>query len=403
MRSRSAAALSVLFLVNVLNFYDRLVLGAVLEPLRREFLLSDTQLGAMVTLFTLVFALAGMPAGGIADRRGRRGLLATGIAVWAGLTGLTALATSYTMLLVTRLGVGIGEAVCTPAATSWIGDAVPPTRRSRAMAWFMMAVPVGGFLSFSVGGPVAQAYGWRIAMAVAAAPALLLVPAVLWLREPGRAYEAADEPVTWRPPPGFWWIAASGATVNFALWAFSTFLPAMLTRYHGLSVGTAGLWMGTGSGVSGIAGALAAGALGDRAKSKLRLTAGIMLLAAVPMWMALRVKPGGAALAVVLAMSSYGLMQMYYGLVYASLHDRVPPEARGRAMSMYLLVTYLGGASWGPVATGRLSDWLARSSGLTGEAARAAGLHGAMYVVPGLAVVLAGILWNAERQGKPRA
>jgi hypothetical protein len=91
-------------------------------------------------------------------------------------------------------------------------------------------------------------------------------------------------------------------------------------------------------------------------------------------------------------------MQMYYGLVYGSLQDIVAPEARGRAMSVYLVSTYLGGASWGPVATGRLSDWLARGSGMSGEAARAAGLHGAMYVVPVLALVLAAVLWGAARR-----
>jgi predicted MFS family arabinose efflux permease len=396
-RSRAETALTILFLVNVLNFYDRLVLGAVLEPMRREFALSDTQLGAMVTLFTLVYAIAGLPAGRLSDTRERRGLLAIGIAIWAGLTGMAALATSYAMVLATRLGVGIGEAVCTPAATSWIGDAVDAKRRSRAMAWFMMAVPVGGLLSFSIGGPVAQKYGWRAAMAIAAAPALLLIPAVLWLREPSRGKQQTKAVIAWKPPAGFWWIAASGAAINFALYAFSTFLPAMLTRYHGLSVATAGVWMGVGSGVAGVAGALAAGTIGDRVASKLQFTAGTMLLSAVPMFLALRMPPGTPALAVILAMIGYGLMQMYYGLVYASIHDRVAPEARGRAISVYLMATYLGGASWGPVATGRLSDWLARSSGLGGEAARAAGLHGALYVVPALAVLLAGILWMAER------
>src|SRR3954454_22274157 len=94
-RERAAAALAVLFLVNALNFYDRMVLGAVLEPLRREFSLSDTQLGAMVTLFTVIYAVAGLPAGRIADTRSRGWLLAAGIAIWAGLTGLTALAASY--------------------------------------------------------------------------------------------------------------------------------------------------------------------------------------------------------------------------------------------------------------------------------------------------------------------
>ena len=161
--------------------------------------------------------------------------------------------------------------------------------------------------------------------------------------------------------------------------------------------------MGIGSGASGIVGALAAGAVGDRTRSKLGLAAAVMLVASVPLFLGLAVKPGGAAWAVVLVMIGYGLMQMYYGLVYGSLHDMVQPELRGRAMSVYLLATYLGGASWGPVATGRLSDWLAKTSGLSGEAARAAGLHGAMYVVPGLAVVLAGVLWMAKRMGVPPA
>src|SRR3984957_1058304 len=178
--------LVILFLINVLNFYDRLTLGAITEPLNREFHLSDTQIGALSTGFTVIYGLAGLPLGRLADTGSRKHLLAVGVTVWAGLTGLGGLAASYAMLLTTRLGVGIGEAVCAPAATSWIGDAVPAERRTRALAMFMMAVPVGGLLSFSVGGPVAQAYGWRAALALAALPSIVLVPAVLWLKEPKR-------------------------------------------------------------------------------------------------------------------------------------------------------------------------------------------------------------------------
>ena len=109
MRSKSVGpALAVLFLVNVLNYYDRQTLAAILEPLRHEFSLSDTQLGALFTLFTVVFALAGLPLGKLADTRSRRGLLATGIAVWTGLTGLAGLATSYALMLGTRLGNNVG-------------------------------------------------------------------------------------------------------------------------------------------------------------------------------------------------------------------------------------------------------------------------------------------------------
>jgi predicted MFS family arabinose efflux permease len=390
-------ALAVLFLVNVLNFYDRQALNAVLEPLRREFSLSDTQLGGLVTLFTVVFAVAGLPLGKLADTHSRRRLLAGGIAVWTGLTALAGQASSYAMLLGTRLGVGIGEAVCTPAATSWIGDLVPPQRRARAMAIFMMAVPVGGMLSFAIGGPVAQAHGWRAALTLAAIPGLVLVPAVLWLREPVRTVTAIEDQPRVILPPTFWWIAASGAVVNFALYSFSTFLPAFLTRYHGMSVAQAGVWSGIGTGVSGIMGASIAATAGDRVRNRLWLAAAASLAAAGPIFAAIRMPAGSAAAAVWLAMTGYGLLQMYYGLVYAAIQDIVRPENRGRAMAAYFVVTYLGGASWGPLATGRLSDFLAHRSGLGGEAARAIGLHNAMYVVPALAVVLAAVLWIAGR------
>jgi MFS family permease len=398
-RSKSVGpALVVLFLVNVLNFYDRQTLAAILEPLRHEFSLSDTQLGGLFTLFTIVFALAGLPLGKLADTRNRRGLLATGIGVWTGLTGLAGLAASYAMLLATRLGVGIGEAVCTPAATSWIGDLVPASRRARAMAGFMMAVPVGIMLSSAISGPVAQAHGWRMAMALAAIPGLVLAPAVLWLREPERPRLQAVGEDSASLPAVFWWIAASGAVVNFALYSFSTFLPAFLTRYHGMSVAQAGIWSGIGSGVSGILGAAAAGLLGDRVKNRLWLAAGSSLAAAGPVYAAIHMPAGSAAGAVWLAMLGYGLLQMYYGLVYAAIQDVVRPGMRGRAMAVYFVVTYLGGASWGPLLTGRLSDILAHRSGLAAEASRAAGLHDAMYVIPALAVVLAAVLWMAGRR-----
>jgi MFS family permease len=89
---------------------------------------------------------------------------------------------------------------------------------------------------------------------------------------------------------------------------------------------------------------------------------------------------------------------MYYGLVYAAIQDVVAPPMRGRAMAVYFVVTYLGGASWGPLVTGRLSDFLARRSGLGADASRGVGLHHAMYVIPALAVLLAAVLWMAGRR-----
>ena len=401
--SADAPALLILFFVNVLNYYDRQALGALVEPLRHEFRLSDTQLAAIPTLVTIVYAVAGVPLGRLADRVSRKRLLAAGVAVWAALTGFGALASGYAMLLVSRLGMGAGEAVCAPAATSWIGDLVPAHRRARAMAGFMMAVPVGVMLSLAVSGPVAQAWGWRAALTVASLPAVALVPALLCLREPARA--AGPAPTTASFPflriPAFWWIAASGAIVNSALYSFSYFLPAFLTRVHGLSVGQAGLWTGIGSGAAGILGAASVACYGDRAArhrpgGRMLLAAVAAALAVAPAALAIRMPAGHAVAAVWLAMAAYALLQTYYGLVYASLHDVVAPGMRGAAMSVYLLATYLGGAAFGPLLTGRLSDRFARAAAgaasLT-EAAKATGLRQAMYVIPVLAALLAVVLW----------
>jgi MFS family permease len=396
--------LVILFLVNVLNFYDRLTLGVVAEPLRHEFHLSDAQLGGLTTAFTVLYALAGLPLGRLADTKSRKRILACGVAAWSGLTALGGFASSYAFLMATRVGVGIGEAACAPAATSWIGDVVKPERRTRALAWFMMAVPLGIMLSYSVGGPVSQAYGWRVALALAALPALALIPALLALREPARI--SRTRATTARPGalarmPVFWWIALSGAVVNFALYSFSAFFPAFLTRFHHLSVAQAGVWGGIGTGVAGIAGALCAGTLGDRvshnfARTRMRLAAAASL-AAAPFAFAAIARPSGAvASAIALMMLAYGLLQMYYGLVYAAMHDVVAPELRGAAMGAYFMVQYLGGAAWGPLLTGRLSDHFARvaaSAGAAVEASRATGLHQAMYAIPALAAVLAAVLW----------
>ena len=90
------------------------------------------------------------------------------------------------MLLGSRMGVFVGEAVCAPAGTSWIGDLFPPAQRSRALAFFMLGVPIGGALSYAISGPAAQAWGWRAALILAALPAVLLTPALLSLDEPAR-------------------------------------------------------------------------------------------------------------------------------------------------------------------------------------------------------------------------
>jgi MFS family permease len=410
------ASLILLILINIVNFYDRNVGGALAEPMRKEFGLSDTQIGWLGTAFTLLYAVIGLPLGWVADKGSRKKLLATGIVVWGALTAMAAWAFNFPMLVISRLGLGVGEAAVAPTSTSWIGDLFSAERRSKPLSLFMLGVPVGGALTYFFSGPIAQAFGWRRAMIVAAIPALLLAPLVLFLREPHRgASESgnrghAAHGSIWQvlSIPTFWWIILSGAAVNFNLYAIGTFLPAFLQRVHHLKVGSAGIATGIVYMVGGLAGGLIGGFWGDsivtRGTHRRLLAAAIAAFAAVPFgYFGVRQGFGELTMAVIMLTFAYGLLNMYYGLVYATIQDIVGPALRGMAMAVYFLFMYLGGASFGPYLTGKLSDRMAHRAAVAAgadkitEAFKAIGLQQAMMVIPVLSLVLAVVLWAGSR------
>src|SRR5215469_5352997 len=129
-RRAAYSSLAVLVAVNILNFYDRHVIGALTEPIRKDFGLSDSQVGLIGSAFIWLYAIVGLPLGRASDSWKRKKLLAGGMVVWTALTGMAAVAANFTMLLFSRLGFAVGEAVVAPAATSWIGDLFPADARS---------------------------------------------------------------------------------------------------------------------------------------------------------------------------------------------------------------------------------------------------------------------------------
>src|SRR6266850_8401833 len=179
-------ALWVLFGINAINFYDRQIIAAVMEPLRKEWTLNDSAMGLLGTAFTLVYAAVGVPLGRLADTWKRTRLLSIGVAFWSLLTAASGMAWNYGSLFITRLGVGVGEASCAPAANSLIGDLYPPTQRARALSIFMLGLPVGLFLSYWVSGRIAHSYGWRAAFYFPCLPGLVLAALSLKIREPQR-------------------------------------------------------------------------------------------------------------------------------------------------------------------------------------------------------------------------
>jgi len=405
----------ILFAINILNFYDRHVPGALVEPMRKEFHLNDTQIGLLGSAFIWIYAIVGVPLGRLADSASRKKLLAWGVVIWTALTASAGLAHTYALLLFSRVGVGVGEAACAPTATSWLGDLFPPAKRSRVLALFMLGVPVGGALGYFFSGPLAEAYGWRAAMVFAAVPALLLVPALLTLQEPLRgASELHPAPLSrasmWNVLriPTLWWIIASGALLNFNAYAFATFLPAFLSRVHGLSLARSGVATGIVYLAGGVSGGTIAGYLGDsivhRRKDGRLLYAAVLALLAIPFACAGILRPAGSLyLAMAFLALTYAALTTYYGLVYSAIQDLVAPNQRGSVMAIYFMAMYMCGASFGPLLTGKLSDVLAhRAAALAGstavtEAFRATGLQQAMLIIPVLCSALSFVLYMGSR------
>ena len=413
MRKTATFAIITLFAINILNFYDRNVAGALTEPMRKEFHLTDTQVGLLGSAFIWLYALIGVPLGKIADVWSRKKLLAYGILIWSTLTAGTYFVRNFGMLMFSRLGVGIGEAACAPTATSWLGDLVPPTRRARALGLFMLGVPVGGALSYFFSGPVAQAYGWRAAMVLAAAPALLLIPALLMLHEPLRGAteihkETAPTGSMWSvlKIPTLLWIIASGALVNFNMYAIGTFMPAMFGRIFHLNVAKSGIQTGYVYMIGGVIGGLTAGYVADHiAKSRLNgrmMVGALFTLIGVP-FAYFGTVAGDLTTAVICWTVAYASLNTYYACVYSSIQDIIAPAQRGSTMALYFMAMYLCGASFGPLFTGKLSDMFARraadaaGSTVITDAARAIGLQEAMLVVPVLSALLALVLFAGSR------
>jgi len=415
-------ALIVLFAINTMNFFDRQILGAVGEPIRKEFELDDASLGLLGTAFTLLYAFVGIPLGRLADRIGRKGILSAGVFVWSLLTVGSGLAQSYWQIFALRLGVGVGEASCAPAATSLIGDLFPPNWRAKALAIFMLGLPVGVALSFAVSGTVAKQYGWRWAFFVAGIPGILCAIAVLFVREPKRgAAETHDigSQVREGSPylnvlrsPTMRWIILSGAVHNFNMYAIGAFITPFLMRYHGLDIQQANLVSMLVYGVMGAPGLLIGGFIGDavikkRKDGRMLLGTFAIFLSVPTVYFALGVSKGSMATFLVLMGMACALMYFYYSTVYSTIQDVTEPASRGTAMAVYFFAMYVLGASLGPYGTGLLSDFFTRRAALLAgvtdtanvalEPFRAEGLHSAMYIIPILGVILTVVLFAGSR------
>jgi MFS family permease len=421
-RSKTGYALAVLFAINMMNFYDRNIAGAVAEPMRHEWGLSDTAIGTLGTAFTLLYAATGVPLGRLTDRAVRTRILAAGVFLWSLFTGVSGIARSYGQMFAARLGVGVGEATCAPAATSLIGDLFPASKRAKALSIFMLGLPFGIAASNAVSGWIIQRFNWRSAFFVAAIPGLICAVAAIGVKEPmrgaseihdigGRKREGSPYLLVLSIPT-MWWLILSGALHNFNMYAIGQFLIPFLMRFHGMHIKDAGFASMAVYGLSGVPGLLVGGLIGDmimRRRANGRLLVGTIAIAiSVPFLFLSLGRPAGDTIGFMVLMGAgIGVMYVYYATVYSTIQDVIEPSLRGTAMALYFFAMYVLGASLGPVATGLASDHYTKQAAIaagvtdlskqTLEPFRATGLHSAMYIIPILGALLALVLLAGSR------
>lgn len=416
-RRAASYALAVMFAVNLVNFYDRQVIGVVGEAIKSDWKLNDKALGLINVAFTLIYAVVGLPFGRWADFGRRTRILALGIAVWSVFTALSGLTRNYLQMFAVRLGVGLGEAACAPAATSIIGDYFRARERGRALSVFMLGLPLGLALAYAVSGPLAKAFGWQSAFFVAALPGVACLIAVAFVKEPQRG--AADQHVAAAPRgweayrrvlsiPTIWWIIVSGAIHNFNMYIIGAYQTSLLVRYHypelaRIDALPKAAMLSMVCTLFGVPGLLLGGYGGDLAYRRSpagRLNVGALGIAlCVPPWLAaIALPPAHPYAFAALAAAGTMLMYFYYSTVYSTVQDVIEPELRGTAMALYFMFMYPLGASLGPLVGGALSDWIAEHSQIpTGLAADAFGLRQSMFLVPGLFAGLAAVLFAGSR------
>ncbi|MFP2925478.1 spinster family MFS transporter [Pyxidicoccus sp. 3LG] len=410
--------LFLLFLANLLNFFDRTIPAITIEPLRKEYGLSDLELGLVSAAFTLVYAVAGIPLGKLADTGSRRKVLGWGLLVWSGFTGLNALAWNYWSFFLLRLGVGVGEASYAPAASSLISDLYPASQRARATGLYMLGLPVGLVLAFFTVGSMVTAFGtWRAPFLIAALPGMVLALFLFFIREPERGAteltRVSQQPVaqpirTLLRIRTLTWLTLSGVTLNFATYAGNGFLVPLLQRYFGLPLVQAAVVTGFITGVTGLVGLTLGGQIADRVHARSergRLTFGAVSLLAGALGTGLALFAGKTSVPLFAACFGLGWLGVYnfYTSVYPAIHDVVEPRLRARAVALLFAGMYVLGGAMGPAVVGGLSDafTLAAMRDAGGaeatEAAKAMGLHGAMFLVPVTLLLTSFFIFMASR------
>jgi MFS family permease len=369
--------LGVLLTIYAFNGVDGLALGLVLQNIKTDLHLSDTQLGLLSGIaFAMFYAVMGIPIARWADRGNRVTIIALTAIVWSVMVALCGSARTFLELMLIRIGVAVGEAGCIPPAQSLIADYFDRTERPRAVAIYMLGGCASTVIGYFVAGWLNESYGWRTMFMTLGLPGLIL-GTLAWctLREPRR--EKPAELASARPSLTEVWVTLwTKTTFRHLLFCFSVlqffaygilqWQPAFFIRSYGLGTGELGTWFAAIYGLGGLIGTYAGGELASRfAANNERLQLRVMALTycCAGAFSALTYLSTNRYEGFVLTTLSAVAVAMASGPLFATIQTLVPEQMCAIAIAILYLFANLIGIGLGPVATGALSDVLRPSLG----------------------------------------
>lgn len=409
--ARAWVTVAILMVAYVLSFVDRQILNLLVEPIRRDLLISDTQMSLLMGLsFALFYTVCGIPLGRVADTRSRLGLIAVGVLFWSAATAACGMAKMYWQFLLCRIGVGVGEAALSPAAYSLIADSFPAERRATAISVYSMGVYLGSGLAFLVGGLVIQfasAQGdvvlpvlgevrpWQLIFLILGVAGVLFTLLMLAVKEPVRRGAGAGVAVPLSEVGRY--IRANRRTVllhnfgfaglAFAGYGSAAWVPSFYIRTYGWDAGQVGIVYGSIVAVFGCLGIVFGGRLADwmakRGRSDANMRVGLYsALGALPM-VTLFPLMDTAFWASLLMAPTVFCLSMPFGVAPAAIQEIMPNSMRGQASAIYLFVITLIGLGIGPTAVALVTDFVFADD---------AALRYSLLIVTTLAVLMSIIL-----------
>lgn len=379
--------LAVMCLVYTISIADRYVTSTVLESIRVDLQLSDSGVAFMTgTALATFYVVMGFPLSWLIDRYNRRNIIAACLVFWSAMTAVTGVARTQWQFMLTRMGVGVGEAGGTPGASSILADYFPAASRPMALTLFSLGAPLGAWVAASVAGDIADAYGWRAVFLALGLPGILVGLMVLWtVREPERGrFDAAPDGAApsmrdtlafmWRQRSAIHITMGAGLTATWG-WGLLFWTPALLQRSHGLSVGEVGdilgpihLWGG------GIATLLTGWWLARDAMADPRRIARMLCYGVGAATVVSGVLYGTQSLALAHALFWIFIpaINFYIGPCFGLLNNLAQPRMRAIFCTVEIFVSNVGNLIVAPQLVGFLSDTFADGGEPTAESLRMA-------------------------------